>query len=73
LQRNRPAQWRRSQRCDVDGGLEQRFELLLTDAGLVAERHAKDLPGRPDFVFRRQRMVVFTAGDFLAWLAVLGL
>jgi DNA mismatch endonuclease (patch repair protein) len=54
-------------------GLEQRFELLLTDAGLVAERHAKDLPGRPDFVFRRQRMVVFTAGDFLAWLAVLGL
>jgi DNA mismatch endonuclease (patch repair protein) len=26
--------------------------------------HAKDLPGKPDIVFRRQRLVVFVDGDF---------
>ena len=28
------------------------------------ERHPGDLPGRPDFVFRDQRVVVFVDGDF---------
>ena len=26
--------------------------------------HAKDLPGKPDLVFRRQRLAVFVDGDF---------
>lgn len=43
-------------------------ELLLEEAllirGAVFERHAKDLPGRPDFVFRSCRMAVFVDGDF---------
>lgn len=26
--------------------------------------HAKELPGRPDFVFRRKRVAVFVDGDF---------
>lgn len=28
------------------------------------ESHARDLPGRPDFVFREARVVVFVDGDF---------
>ena len=28
------------------------------------ESHARDLPGRPDFVFRRHRVAVFVDGDF---------
>lgn len=43
-------------------------EMLLADAltryGLRWERHAKDLPGKPDFVFRRERVAVFVDGDF---------
>jgi len=44
-----------------------RAELLLRRAlwakGLH-RLHAKDLPGKPDLVFRRQRLVVFVDGDF---------
>lgn len=36
----------------------------LARYGLRWESHAKDLPGRPDFVFRRRRVVVFVDGDF---------
>jgi len=32
--------------------------------GCVWEGHARDLPGRPDFVFREQKLVVFVDGDF---------
>ncbi len=32
--------------------------------GLTWENHAKDLPGRPDFVFREERLAVFVDGDF---------
>lgn len=28
------------------------------------ESHVADLPGRPDFVFRRRRVVIFVDGDF---------
>ena len=28
------------------------------------ESHARDLPGRPDFVFRKEKLVVFIDGDF---------
>ena len=43
-------------------------ELLLAKEligyGLRWHKHAKDLPGRPDFVFRNCRVVVFVDGDF---------
>ena len=43
-------------------------ELLLAGAlasrGLVWESHARDLPGRPDFVFREGKVAVFVDGDF---------
>ncbi len=31
---------------------------------LIWEGHARDLPGRPDFVFRKEQVVVFVDGDF---------
>ena len=37
---------------------------LLKGAGLEFEGHARDLPGRPDFVFRREKVAVFCDGDF---------
>jgi DNA mismatch endonuclease (patch repair protein) len=43
-------------------------ELLLRRAlwglGLRYRKHADDLPGKPDVVFRRARVVVFYDGDF---------
>jgi DNA mismatch endonuclease, patch repair protein len=43
-------------------------ELLLRQAlwaeGLRYRLHAKELPGKPDIVFRRQRLAVFVDGDF---------
>lgn len=32
--------------------------------GLTWEGHSRDLPGRPDFVFRDSRVIVFVDGDF---------
>lgn len=32
--------------------------------GLEWEGHARDLPGRPDFVFRNAKVAVFVDGDF---------
>lgn len=32
--------------------------------GVTWEQHAKDLPGRPDFVSRQENVVVFVDGDF---------
>lgn len=43
-------------------------ERLLADElsrrGLEWESHARDLPGRPDFVFRRLKVAVLVHGDF---------
>jgi DNA mismatch endonuclease (patch repair protein) len=36
----------------------------LTKHGLRYRLHARDLPGKPDVVFRRERVVVFCDGDF---------
>lgn len=36
----------------------------LWSLGLRYRLHAKDLPGKPDIVFRRQRLAVFVDGDF---------
>lgn len=47
-----------------DTGPERRIAAALADKGVVGERHARDLPGRPDFVFREAKAVVFVDGDF---------
>jgi len=45
-------------------GLEKAMATALSDQGLSWEEHARDLPGRPDFVFRHARVAVFVDGDF---------
>jgi DNA mismatch endonuclease (patch repair protein) len=47
-----------------DTGPERCLVEYLTARGLVFERHANDLPGRPDIVFRDARVAVFIDGDF---------
>lgn len=37
---------------------------MLIQKGLAFESHSRDLPGRPDFVFRDRRVAVFCDGDF---------
>lgn len=45
-------------------GPERSLESSLTNRGLCFDRHAADLPGRPDFVFRDHKIAVFVDGDF---------
>jgi DNA mismatch endonuclease, patch repair protein len=45
-------------------GPEKAIERCLTGEDMTFERHAKDLPGRPDFVFRALQVAVFVDGDF---------
>ncbi len=45
-------------------GPEQRVAAMLNELGLDSERHARDLPGRPDFVFREPKVAIFVDGDF---------
>ncbi|PPD31361.1 MAG: very short patch repair endonuclease [Hyphomicrobium sp.] len=47
-----------------DTAPEKQMELMLKRSRLRFETHARDLPGRPDFVFRRARVAVFVDGDF---------
>ena len=43
---------------------ERAVELILEEFGLAFETQCRDLPGRPDFVFRAQRIAIFVDGDF---------
>lgn len=43
---------------------ELAVEQMLSALGVVYETHARDLPGRPDFVIRDARVVVLVDGDF---------
>jgi len=43
---------------------EMQVRRLLHAAGLRYRLHAKDLPGKPDIVFRAARLVVFVHGCF---------
>lgn len=43
---------------------ELAVEAALSAVGLAFETHARDLPGRPDFVIRDARVAVFVDGDF---------
>jgi DNA mismatch endonuclease (patch repair protein) len=45
-------------------GPEQRMAAALAELGLSWESHARDLPGRPDFVFREKKVAIFVDGDF---------
>lgn len=43
---------------------EARLRKALFAAGLRYHKYANDLPGRPDIVFRRAKVVVFVDGDY---------
>lgn len=47
-----------------DTGPERAVASLLMTHRFKFERHATDLPGRPDFVFRSRRLVILVDGDF---------
>lgn len=46
------------------GGAERLLRKHLWARGLRYRLHAKDLPGKPDIVFRARRLAVFVDGDF---------
>lgn len=47
-----------------DTGPERLLAGMLRRTRRRFETHVRDLPGRPDFVFRRARVAVFVDGDF---------
>jgi DNA mismatch endonuclease (patch repair protein) len=47
-----------------DTGLERTFRSELHRRGLRFQKHVKELPGKPDVVFRGKRVAVFVDGDF---------
>ena len=47
-----------------DTGPERLVAAGFTKLGLTFEGHSPDLPGRPDFVFRNEKLVVFVDGRF---------
>ncbi len=47
-----------------DTGPERVVAAGLTAFGFLFESHARDLPGRPDFVMREIKLVIFVDGDF---------
>lgn len=47
-----------------DTGPERVVAAALRARAMKFESHARDLPGRPDFVFRRAKIAVFVDGQF---------
>jgi DNA mismatch endonuclease (patch repair protein) len=47
-----------------DTGLEMRVRSALYKQGLRFRKNVKELPGKPDIVFSKARVVVFVDGDF---------
>lgn len=47
-----------------DTGPERTVGTVLRAHGFKFEQHARDLPGRPDFVFRSRRLAILVDGDF---------
>lgn len=47
-----------------NGSLEMLVQRELRARGLRFQRHARDLPGRPDIVFCQEKVAVFVDGDF---------
>ena len=66
--RHEPASSAASKAKRCNRAKDTRPELLLRKRlwalGLRYRLHAADLPGKPDLVFRRQRLLVFVDGDF---------
>lgn len=48
----------------TETGPEVALITALSERGLAFERHSKDLPGKPDIVFRSPRVAVFVDGEF---------
>ena len=44
--------------------LELNFEKILKSFGLRFKRNVQDLPGKPDVVFRKRKIVIFVDGCF---------
>jgi DNA mismatch endonuclease (patch repair protein) len=53
-----------SQVKSKDTGLELVVRSAIHREGLRFRKHVADLPGRPDIVFPRKKVVVFIDGDF---------
>lgn len=52
-------------RATGNGSTEQRVETALTASGISGwEKHPKDCQGRPDFLFRDCRLVIFVDGCY---------
>ncbi|MGO9246461.1 MAG: very short patch repair endonuclease [Verrucomicrobiia bacterium] len=47
-----------------DGPLERLIQNELRARGLKFRRHLRNLPGRPDIVFPREKLAIFVDGDF---------
>ncbi len=47
-----------------NGSLEKLVQRELRARGLRFQRHVRALPGRPDIVFRKEKLAVFVDGDF---------
>ena len=47
-----------------DTGPERAMADVFSSRELTWESHVRELPGRPDFVFRDDRVAVFVDGDF---------
>ena len=47
-----------------NGSLEKLVQRELWARGLRFQRHVKTLAGRPDIVFRKEKVAVFVDGDF---------
>jgi len=47
-----------------DGSLEKLVQRELRAKGLKFRRHARELPGKPDIVFLKEKVAVFVDGDF---------
>lgn len=45
-------------------GIEKSMAAEFRAIGLKWDSHARDLPGCPDFIFRRAKVAVFVDGDF---------
>ncbi|HET8797358.1 MAG TPA: very short patch repair endonuclease [Thermoanaerobaculia bacterium] len=49
---------------NADTDLERKVRSCLHAAGFRFRKHCRDIPGRPDIVFRSKRVAVFIDGDF---------
>ena len=47
-----------------DTGIEKAVRSSLHNRGFRFRKHVKDLPGKPDVVFKREKVAVFIDGDF---------